>query len=307
MAFADLLPPGLVVATPPGVINSCGGVVSANAGSNLFQISGVVVDPRSSCTVSVNVTAVSAGVKNNITTPVTSAVGRGPGGSIAITVFAPSTSVASVSPTGGTTSGGTQITITGTNLTSASAVTIGGVAAKSFTIVNSNTITAITPAHAAGDVDIVVSTPRGTATGRALYTYDSVDSLVPVVVIGGAVAAGLAVGIATLGGGGTEAPPLYPPSAPVVPAVTSISPGSGTIYGGTSVTIKGANLSGATTVRIGGVTATNVTVVNSTTVNAVTSARVPGAADVAVTTPVGTGTAPALYVYVASTPSRDIA
>ncbi len=77
--------------------------------------------------------------------------------------------------------------------------------------------------------------------------------------------------------------------------------------GGTSVTIKGTNLTGATTVRIGGVTATNVTVVNSTTINAITSARAPGAADVAVTTPVGTGTAPALYVYVASAPIRDIA
>ena len=68
VAFGNSLPAGLVVAAPPRVINSCGGVVSADAGSGLFQVSGVAMRPRSSCTVSVNVTATSAGVKYNMTT-----------------------------------------------------------------------------------------------------------------------------------------------------------------------------------------------------------------------------------------------
>ena len=299
VAFGDSLPAGLVVAAPPRIINSCGGVVSADAGSGLFQVSGVVMRPRSSCTVSVNVTATSAGVKYNMTTPVTSIVASGNGASTAIRVFAPSTSVASISPTGGTTLGDTRVTITGTNLAGATAVTIGGVAAKSFTVVDANTIAAITPAHDAGAVDVVVWTPRGAATGRALYSY---DSLVPAVVIGGAVVAGVAVGVAALAGGGTEPPPVYP-HVPAVPTVTSVNPNAGPILGGSSATIRGTNLTGATTVKIGGVLTSSFTVVNATTITAIAPAHAPGTVDVAVTTPGGTGMGTALYTYTPPAPT----
>jgi MtrB/PioB family decaheme-associated outer membrane protein len=79
--------------------------------------------------------------------------------------------VAAISPTSGTTAGGTAVTITGTNFTGATAVTIGGVAATGITVVNATTITATTGAHAAGIVDVVVTTPAGTGTGVGLYTY----------------------------------------------------------------------------------------------------------------------------------------
>ena len=67
--------------------------------------------------------------------------------------------------------GGTTVTITGTNFTGATAVTFGGTAATSVVVVNATTITAITPAHAAGAVNVVVTTPGGTGTGIGLYTY----------------------------------------------------------------------------------------------------------------------------------------
>ncbi|MGE4254461.1 MAG: IPT/TIG domain-containing protein [Xanthobacteraceae bacterium] len=298
VAFGNSLPAGLVIASQPGVLNSCGGVVSASPGASVFRISNVIVDPRSSCTVSFNVTATSAGVMNLTTTQVTGSTGRGSGTSAAITVYAPRTAVASISPASGTTFGSTRVTITGTDFTGATAVTIGGVAVTRFTVVNPSTITAITPAHDAGTVDVVVWTPRGTATGRALYTY---DSIVPAVAVGGAIAAGLAVGAAALAGGGSDPSPVYPGAAP--PTVTAITPSSGTVMGGTGVTIKGNNLTGATTVRIGGVPAASFAIVNSTTVNAITSARAAGAADVSVSTPGGTGMAPALYNYVVPAPT----
>ena len=50
-------------------------------------------------------------------------------------------------------------------------MTIGGVAATGIAIVNATTITATTPAHAAGVVDIAVTTPSGTGTGMGLFTY----------------------------------------------------------------------------------------------------------------------------------------
>ncbi|MFT4279352.1 MAG: IPT/TIG domain-containing protein [Rhodopseudomonas sp.] len=81
--------------------------------------------------------------------------------------------VTAITPAVGPTSGGTFVTISGTNLTGATAVTIGGAAATGVTVVNATTITATTPAHAAGTVDVVVTTPGGTGTGTGLYSYVS--------------------------------------------------------------------------------------------------------------------------------------
>ncbi|QDM27463.1 phospholipase [Tardiphaga sp. vice304] len=55
--------------------------------------------------------------------------------------------------------------------TGATSVTFGGTAATSFTVGSATSITATTPAHAAGAVDITVTTPGGTATGAGLYSY----------------------------------------------------------------------------------------------------------------------------------------
>jgi IPT/TIG domain len=80
--------------------------------------------------------------------------------------------VSAITPSSGTTLGGTSVTIRGTNLTGATAVTIGGGAATSVVVVNDTTITAVTPAHtAAGAVDVVVTTPGATIKGPGLYTY----------------------------------------------------------------------------------------------------------------------------------------
>ena len=79
--------------------------------------------------------------------------------------------VTSVSPNQGTILGGTPVTITGTNFTGATSVTFGGTAATGITVVNATTITATTPAHAAGLVNVAVTTPVGTGTGANAYTY----------------------------------------------------------------------------------------------------------------------------------------
>jgi fructose/tagatose bisphosphate aldolase len=56
-------------------------------------------------------------------------------------------------------------------LTGATGVTFGGSAATSVNVVNSTTVTAVTPAHAAGAVDVVITTPSGSATDTNGYTY----------------------------------------------------------------------------------------------------------------------------------------
>lgn len=85
-----------------------------------------------------------------------------------------------------------------------------------------------------------------------------------------------------------------------LPTVTGITPNSGPVAGGTSVTITGTNFTGATAVTIGGAAATGITVVNATTITATTPAGTAGARDVAVTTPGGTGTGTGLFTYIAA-------
>ncbi|MCK9817524.1 putative Ig domain-containing protein [Pseudomonas sp. MAFF 302046] len=77
----------------------------------------------------------------------------------------------SAAPNSGSTAGATSVVLTGTNLTGATAVSFGGTAASSFIVNSATSITAITPAHAAGVVSVAVTTPSGTTPPNTAYTY----------------------------------------------------------------------------------------------------------------------------------------
>jgi len=82
--------------------------------------------------------------------------------------------VSGVSPTSGTTAGGTSITISGSQFSTGATVSIGGSAATNVTVVNSTSITATTPAHAAGTVSVTVTNPDGqSGTLSNAFTYNS--------------------------------------------------------------------------------------------------------------------------------------
>jgi hypothetical protein len=83
----------------------------------------------------------------------------------------PAPTVTGCTPNNGPISGGTAVTITGSNFTGVSSVTIGGVAATSVSVPNANTITCVTPAHVPGLVSIGVTAIGGGATGVNLFTY----------------------------------------------------------------------------------------------------------------------------------------
>ena len=78
--------------------------------------------------------------------------------------------------------------------------------------------------------------------------------------------------------------------------VTSISPNTGPIQGGTTVIISGFGFN-AGAVMIGGVAATNVTVVSSTSIRATTGSHASGVADVTVTVGGTTGIGAGLFEY----------
>jgi hypothetical protein len=71
--------------------------------------------------------------------------------------------VASLSPTGGTTAGGTLVTITGTNFTGATGVKFGTNNATSYVVLDSTRIVAIAPAGTAGSKDVTVTNSTGTS------------------------------------------------------------------------------------------------------------------------------------------------
>jgi len=92
VAFADSLPAGLLVATPNGLTNTCGGIVAAVAGASFASLSGATLAASASCTVKVNVTTgTTAGVKNNSVqvTSTNGGVGNTSNATLTVTVSPP--------------------------------------------------------------------------------------------------------------------------------------------------------------------------------------------------------------------------
>jgi hypothetical protein len=123
--------------------------------------------------------------------------------------------ITSISPPAGPTSGGTQVTITGTNFTGATAVNFGSTAAASFVVDSDTQITATSPAGSIATVDVTVTTAGGASatTSSDQFEYQG------------------------------------------VPTITSVSPASGSTSGGTTVTITGTNFAPDQNVAFGGVLA----------------------------------------------------
>jgi hypothetical protein len=176
----------------------------------------------------------------------------------------PAPTVTLIAASSGGTSGGTPVTITGTNFVSGASVAIGGITAASISFVSATSLTCVTPANlVAGTYDVVVTNPDGQqATLHPGYTY------------------------------------TYETPAPL-----SVAPSSGLISGGTNVTITGTGFSSASTVLIGGNPATSVTVNSSSSLTCVTPAGAAGAANVAVSNPGPlTGTLVAGFSYITLPP-----
>ncbi len=249
----------------------------------------------------------------------------------------------------GTLAGGTTVVISGSNLTSTTAVTFGGTTAT-ITDTGASSVTVTTPARSVGAVDVVVTTLGGSDTLASAYEFKAFpvissyssdqgsvsggDTITITgtnlasttgVTFGGvsgtgisatstsvsvttpANSAGLAdVAVTNSSGTTTDANAFrYFP----VPNATTISTGSGSTSGGTSVTIQGTGFANSdvqdsrwVTVTFGG-TAATVWLVSQTSVVVTTPAKAAGTVDVVVSTAGGSSTISEAFTYVAPAPS----
>ncbi len=165
-------------------------------------------------------------------------------------VSGPVPTVSSVSPSSGSTAGGTAVTITGTNFVAGATVTFGGTAATNVAVVSSTSITATTPAGAAGGVTVTVTNPGGQSGSLAsAFTYIAPPTVSSVSPNSGLPAGGTAVTItgtnfaagATVTFGGTAATNVVVVSSTSITATTPA--GSA---GAVTVTVTNSNgLSGS--------------------------------------------------------------
>jgi Domain of unknown function (DUF1929)/IPT/TIG domain len=85
--------------------------------------------------------------------------------------------VSSVLPNNGPTTGGTAVTITGTNFAAGATVTFGAAAATNVVVVNSTTITATTPAGIAGAVTVTVTVNGESGSLVNGFTYTAAGTI----------------------------------------------------------------------------------------------------------------------------------
>jgi|GEM_PF-5978550 len=125
--------------------------------------------------------------------------------------------VGSLNPSSGVSSGGTTVVITGTSLSTTTAVYFGGTAASSFTVDSDTQVTAVTRAQTNGTVNVSVTNAAGISTSvpGSQFTFFS-----------------------------------------PVPVVASISPRVGFFLSSTAVTVTGTRFTGTFRVTVGGVAAT---------------------------------------------------
>ena len=195
-------PADVVVTTPDGTVTDTGGFTYVPTGSPLINFlsqsagtsaggTGVTIDGANlGSATSVTVGGNPATVLSDSATQIIVLTPPGTPGPADVVVTTPDGTatdtggftyvgfpiLVSVSPSTGPTSGGTEITISGSNLSRVNAVSFGyqlssAVPASSFTVNSPTSITVVTPPHIAGTLDLFVSSPFGNSGLPWAFTY----------------------------------------------------------------------------------------------------------------------------------------
>ncbi|WJY42595.1 IPT/TIG domain-containing protein [Streptomyces sp. P9-2B-2] len=184
---------GVTVTTPGGTSNplqffyvgapfksSLSPVSGVTAGGDTVTINGTGLTTATA--VNFGATAATPTVVNDGQLTVTVPAGAAPGPvSVSVTTaggtnnglsytYIDAPTIVSLNPTAGPASGGTVVTITGTNLSTTQSVTFDGTLAP-FSVLSDTSLSVVTPAGTAGAVDVTVTTSGGSATAAGGFTY----------------------------------------------------------------------------------------------------------------------------------------
>ncbi|MFB6397934.1 IPT/TIG domain-containing protein [Polymorphospora sp. 2-325] len=227
------LPPPVVTAIHPDRGPTTGGTTVTITGTNLADATAITFGPGNTATdVSCTATSCTAVAPPGTGTVQVRVTTAGGTSGSAQYTYNDSPVVTAVSPNAGPAAGGNTVTITGTNLAGATGITFGS--GNNATDVSCTAIlcTAVAPAGNAGDVHVQVTTPGGTSATSDADRYTYVSA----------------------------------------PTVTAVSPNTGPLAGGNTVTITGTDLAGASITFGSGTNATDV----SCTATSCTAVAPPG-------------------------------
>jgi len=163
----------------------------------------------------------------------------------------PQPELTNITPSSGFTTGGTVVTVTGSGFTGATNVQFGRVSATGLSIVNDSQLTIIAPPNSAGPVALYVINPAHTGGSAGSATVFRYD--IP------------------------------------IPRLSGISPSSGSMDGGTVVTLTGSGFTGTTDVWFGGKTATGLHVINDSLLTVITPQSSLGSFPISITNAYGQG------------------
>ncbi len=251
--------------------------------------------------------------------------------------------VTAISPTSGSTSGATAVTLTGTGFITGTTASVDGVNCSSVVVVSTTSLTCVTGAHAAGLVNVTATTSGGTGTLTNGYTYREAPSISFVTPNVGPVAGGTPVTItgvnftgatsASFGASactaftavsdtsitcttpaGSGAVTVYVSATGLgtlstgftyrpAPTVTSVNASSGTVDGGVGVTVTGTGFITGATVTFGGSACTSPVVTSATTITCTTPTHAAGAVSVVVTNPEGQSGSATAYTFTNPVPT----
>ncbi len=235
----EAAPAPMVTGVSPALGPSVGGTTITISGSGFASGASVTVGGVAATSVTFqstsSITAVTpAGTPGAALVTVTNADTQSATLSGGFTFQFPPPTASLVAPATGSSAGGTAVTITGTQFRAGATVTFGTTAATNVVVVSATSITATAPARPIGATSVIVANSDAqSATLASAYTY----------------------------------------TAAVAPTVTSVSPSSGTVAGGTSVTITGTGFVSGATVTFGGTASSSVTVSSATSIVATSPAR----------------------------------
>lgn len=331
-----------ITAINPSTGNTLGGTSVTITGTNLSNVTSVTFGG----TAGTNLNVVSA-TEVSVTTPAATAAGMvdvvvsdgsNPDATATngFTYTVPDPTITMINPSMGVVTGGTSVTITGTELTGVTSVTFGGTAGTNMMVVSDTEITVDTPAGNAGMVDVVITdgTSPDTATNGFEYILPtpSITSIAPTsgTESGGTVVTITGTGFtgatsATFGGtagtsftvvSDTEITVSTPAGTGMVDVVVSNgSTADGTLANGytyttptpviASLTPTMGSVSGGTVVVITGTDLTNVTSVTFGG-TAGTSMTVDSATQITVTTPAGSAGAVDVVVSDGTNPDSTL-